>query len=84
MKRVREGASALFAPSCMYITTGQVSVAAAGFALTNEINIVANDQLVEILEENKPVPSDKAYTRWELTNEDLKNLLSEDLLSRIF
>ena len=61
-----------------------MSVAAAGFALTNEINIVANDQLVEILEENKPVPSDKAYTRWELTNEDLKNLLSEDLLSRIF
>lgn len=59
-------------------------MAAAGFALTNEINIVANDQLVEILEENKPVPSDKAYTRWELTNEDLKNLLSEDLLSRIF
>ena len=62
----------------------KVSVAAAGFSLTNEINIVANDQLVEILEENKPVPSDKAYTRWELTNEDLKNLLSEDLLSRIF
>ena len=30
-------------------------------------HIVANDQLVEILEENKPVPSDKAYTRWELT-----------------
>lgn len=84
MKRVREGASALFAPSCMYITTGQVSVAAAGFALTNGINIVANDQLVEILEENKPVSSDRAFTRWELTNDDLKNLLSEDLLSKIF
>lgn len=84
MKRVREGAVALFAPACLYITTGQISVAAAGFALTNKIEIISNERLVEILEENKPVPADKAYTRWELTNADLKNLLSEDLLSQLF
>ena len=59
-------------------------MAAAGFALTNGINIVANDQLVEILEENRPVSPDRAFIRWELTNDDLKNLLSEDLLSKIF
>lgn len=84
MKGVKEGASALFAPSCLYMTTGQISVAAAGFALSNGIDIISNERLVEVLEENKPVSSDKAYIRWELTNDDLKSLLSEDLLSKIF
>lgn len=84
MKSAKEGLSALFASACFYITTGQVSVAAAGFALSNGIDIVSNERLVDIIEENRPISSDKTFTRWELTNDDLNNLLSEDLLSRIF
>lgn len=84
MRKAKEGTTALFAPHCLFITTGQVSVAAAGYALANGIDMVLNDRLVEILEEDKHVPADKAFTRWEFTNDDLRGLLSEDLLSKIF
>lgn len=84
MKGVKEGTESLFAESCLFITTGRLSVAAAGFALTNGIDIISDERLVDIMEEAKPIPADKMFTRWELTNDDLKNLLSEDLLSKIF
>jgi len=84
MKGVKEGAESLFAESCLFITTGRLSVAAVGFALTNGIDIITDERLVEIMEEAKPIPVNKMFTRWELTNDDLKNLLSEDLLSKIF
>lgn len=84
IKGVKRGTEELFAESCLFITTGHLSVAAAGFALTNGIEIISDERLVEILEENSPIPADKMFTRWELTNDDLKNLLSEDLLSQIF
>lgn len=84
MKGIKAGTEELFAESCLFITTGHLSVAAAGFALTNNIEIISDERLVEIMEESKPIPADKMFTRWELTNNDLKNLLSEDLLSQIF
>ncbi len=84
MKGVKAGAEELFAESCLFITTGHLSVAAAGFALTNEIEIVTDERLVEIMEEDQPVSADRMFARWELTNNDLKSLLSEDLLSQIF
>jgi len=84
IKGVKAGMENLFAESCLYITTGHISVAAAGFAMSNGIEVASNERLVEIMEENQPIPPDKMFMRWELTNDDLKNLLSEDLLSQIF
>ncbi len=84
MKGVKTGTEELFAESCLFITTGHLSVAAAGFAMTNGIEIISDGRLIEMMEEDRPVPADKMYLRWELTNDDLKSLLSEDLLSQIF
>lgn len=73
----KQAAEQVFADNCMLIATGSVTVAAAGYAKENKIDIVCGEQLIELI--YKDVNSlGKEYLNWELTNNDIIGLLDEE------
>lgn len=84
VKAFREAAAELFMDSCVLITTGRITVAAAGFARENDMQLICDEELVQLLEENRAVPPGRSYLRWELDEADLKRLVPEDLLCEIY
>lgn len=83
MRSFKEATEEYFAESCTIITTGHITVAAAGFAREHNVDMICNDDLVELLEENKKIPADKKYLRWELRESDMMQMLPEDLRTTI-
>lgn len=71
-----------YSHSCMFITTGKVTYAAAQFANSNGIKIICNDDLVALLDKAPaPVPGQE-YKSWELTPDDLTLLVQEGISLR--
>lgn len=71
-----------YSHSCMFITTGKVTYAAAQFAGSNGVKIICNDDLVALLDKTPaPVPGQE-YKSWELTPDDLTLLVQEGISLR--
>lgn len=83
LQSFKKDAETFFAETCMLITTGSVTVAAAGYARENKINIISGEQFVEFLQ--KDVSSvGKGYLDWGMTNSDIISLLDDECADCIF
>ena len=83
LQSLKKDAEQFFADSCMLITTGSVTVAAAGYAREHNIEIICGEQLVELLEKDSSVIG-RDYLNWEMTEKDINSLLDEECLNYIF
>lgn len=83
LQSLKKDAEQFFADSCMLITTGSVTVAAAGYAREHNIEIICGEQLVELLQKDSSVIG-KDYLDWEITEKDINSLLDEECLNYIF
>lgn len=69
-----------YAHSCMFISTGKITFAAAQYASENGIVIYCNEDLVSLLDKTpKPLPG-KEFLQWELTSSDIFQLLPEGVV----
>lgn len=73
-----------FVDAGIMITTGKVSGAAVSLAKAHNIEIIFNEKLVDLLHAAKEISANKQYLRWELTPEDIKALLPEGAIEKIF
>lgn len=77
LQSFKQAAEQLLADNCMLITTGSITVAAAGYAKDNKIDIVCGEQLIELVYKDSSSVG-KEYLDWELTNNDIIGLLDEE------
>lgn len=73
-----------FVNAGILITTGKVSVAAVSLAKAHDIEIIFNDGLVDLLKASKEISAAKQYLRWELTSEDLNEMLPKEVIEKFF
>lgn len=83
LKEFREAADDLFTDNCIFITTGHITIAAAGYAREHNIEVICTEQLMNLMDESVKLDPTKAYLQWELTTRDLNSLMPEDLVSKI-
>lgn len=72
MDQLAEGASEMLLDAATLVTTGNVSVAAAAHARALGIEIISNDQLMELLTEDRDIPIHAQFLRWEMTQADVR------------
>jgi len=82
MQSLRQDMEQFFADSCIMITTGSVTVAAAGYARENKIDVICGEHLIELMQKN-PESIEKEWLDWEMTNNDIISLLDEDCAKSI-
>lgn len=83
LKEFREAADDLFTNSCILITTGHITIAAAGYAREHNIELIYTERLMRLMDETELLDPQKAYLQWELSNHDLNALMPEDLVAKI-
>jgi len=80
----RDALQKFFVEAGILITTGKVSVAAVSLAKANNIEIIFNEKLVDLLRESKEISTSSQYLRWELTSEDINEMMPKGAIEKIF
>lgn len=83
LKEFREAADDLFTDNCMLITTGHITIAAAGYAREKNIEVICTEQFMKLMDETEKMDPTKAYLQWELQARDINALIPDDLLAKV-
>lgn len=75
LKQFKQLVNKTFANSCMLITTGKITYAAAQFAQQEGFIIIDNDALVELLDTSPVVEKGKEFLQWELMDKDIESMI---------
>ena len=77
IRQFKQKAEDLFTDACMVITTGHVTVAAAGYARDNNVELISDDKFANLFTDNEEVPPGKEFLTWELNNDDLDEIFPD-------
>lgn len=83
VQEFKKASENLFVEAGMLITTGKISVAAAGYAKSHGIEIICDERLIALATEDKDLPPELQFRYWELTYEDIQKCLPQDLLGKM-
>ena len=81
MTAIKEEFDMSLAENCTLITTGELTVHAARYAMDNYITLITGARLISLLEDETDVQPGKEFLRWELTGKDLTRLIPTEILS---